>query len=175
MGRFLRFLTWWLIFSGIYASSSVCPFCGQVGCPVGGASAGLVGGLFALVIGKGKVIMARITQGFLCHPLHHEIHSGGQAVSPSKTRYGASPHETALSRRPAAAGFASRRWKVLPLVLLGWCCLALPAGLARAAAPAGPAPGGRHHCTPGRFLPADRRRPGPGPGPDPPRGQPSRL
>ena len=31
---------------------------------MGAASAGLVGGLFALVIGKGKVIMARITQGF---------------------------------------------------------------------------------------------------------------
>jgi hypothetical protein len=64
IGRSLKFLTWWLIFSGIYASSSVCPFCGRLGCPVGGASAGLVGGLFALVIGRGKVIMARVTQGF---------------------------------------------------------------------------------------------------------------
>jgi hypothetical protein len=50
MGRLSRFFVWWLIFSGIYASSSVCPFCGQVGCPVGGASAGLVGGLFAFLI-----------------------------------------------------------------------------------------------------------------------------
>ena len=64
IGRFLKFLTWWLIFSGIYASSSVCPFCGQAGCPVGGASAGLVGGLCALVIGKGKVIIRQITRGF---------------------------------------------------------------------------------------------------------------
>jgi hypothetical protein len=64
IGRSLKVLTWWLIFSGIYASSSVCPFCGQGGCPVGAASAGLVGGLFALVIGKGKAIIARITQGF---------------------------------------------------------------------------------------------------------------
>ena len=64
IGRFLKFLTWWLIFSGIYASSSVCPFCGRLGCPVGGASAGLVGGLCALVIGKAKVIKARLTQGF---------------------------------------------------------------------------------------------------------------
>jgi hypothetical protein len=64
IGRLLRFLTWWLIFSGIYASSSVCPFCGQLGCPVGGASAGIVGGLFALAIGRGKVIMARVAQGF---------------------------------------------------------------------------------------------------------------
>ena len=64
IGRFLKFLTWWLIFSGIYASSSVCPFCGQLGCPVGGASAGMVGGLFALVIGKGKVIIEQVTQRF---------------------------------------------------------------------------------------------------------------
>ena len=64
IGRALKLLTWWLIFSGIYAGSSVCPFCGRAGCPVGAASAGLVGGLFALVIGKGKVIMARVTRGF---------------------------------------------------------------------------------------------------------------
>ena len=64
IGHSLKIITWWLIFSGIYASSSVCPFCGQAGCPVGAASAGLVGGLFALIIGKGKVIMARVTQGF---------------------------------------------------------------------------------------------------------------
>jgi len=64
IGRFLKFLTWWLIFSGIYASSSVCPFCGQLGCPVGGASAGIVGGLFALVLGKGQVIIERVTRGF---------------------------------------------------------------------------------------------------------------
>lgn len=64
IGRLLKFLTWWLIFSGIYASSSACPFCGQSGCPVGGASAGIVGGLFALVIGKGKVIIEQVTRRF---------------------------------------------------------------------------------------------------------------
>jgi hypothetical protein len=62
IGRFVKFLTWWLIFSGIYAGSSVCPFCGQTGCPVGGASAGMVGGLFALVIAKGKVIIEQVTR-----------------------------------------------------------------------------------------------------------------
>ena len=62
VGRFVKFLTWWLIFSGIYAGSSVCPFCGQIGCPVGGASAGLVGGLFALIIGKGKDILKQVSQ-----------------------------------------------------------------------------------------------------------------
>ncbi len=59
-------------------------------------------------------------------------------MNPSETRYGDSPHETALSRRTRSRGFRSGWWKVLPLVLLGWCCLALPAGLARAAAPAEP-------------------------------------
>jgi hypothetical protein len=64
IGRVFRFFTWWLIFSGIYASSSVCPFCGQFGCPVGAASAGMVGGFFALVIGKGKVILNLVTRWF---------------------------------------------------------------------------------------------------------------
>ena len=60
IGRLLKFLTWWLIFAGIYASSSVCPFCGRLGCPVGGASAGIVGGLFALVIGNAKVFAGQV-------------------------------------------------------------------------------------------------------------------
>jgi hypothetical protein len=64
IGRLFKFLAWWLIFSGIYASSSVCPFCGRLACPVGGASAGIVGGLFALVIGKGKVIIEQVTRRF---------------------------------------------------------------------------------------------------------------
>lgn len=51
---FFRFFTWWLVFAGIYASSSVCPCCGRVGCPVGGVGAGLMGGFFALVVTKGK-------------------------------------------------------------------------------------------------------------------------
>jgi zinc transport system substrate-binding protein len=57
-------------------------------------------------------------------------------VNPAKTRYGDGPHETALSRSPGCRGFRLEWWKVLPLVLLGWCCLALPA----AAAPAGRLP-----------------------------------
>ena len=60
IGRLLRFLTWWLVFTGIYASSSVCPFCGRVGCPVGGVSAGIVGAFFALVVEKGKSLLSHL-------------------------------------------------------------------------------------------------------------------
>jgi hypothetical protein len=63
MGRLWRLLMWWLIFTGIYASTSVCPFCGQAGCPVGAAGAGLVGGFFALIVGKGKAVWDRGRQG----------------------------------------------------------------------------------------------------------------
>jgi hypothetical protein len=64
LGRLLRFCTWWLIFVGIYASSSVCPCCGRVGCPVGGASAGIVGGFFALVLEHGKALWTRFSRLF---------------------------------------------------------------------------------------------------------------
>lgn len=64
VGRFFRFITWWLIFSGIYASSSVCPFCGQLGCPVGAAGAGVVGGFFAVILEKGKVFLSYLSKAF---------------------------------------------------------------------------------------------------------------
>ena len=60
IGRLLRFLTWWLVFTGIYASSSVCPFCGRVGCPVGGVGAGMVGAFFALIVEKGKSFLSHL-------------------------------------------------------------------------------------------------------------------
>ncbi len=56
-GRLSRFFLWWLIFAGVYASSSVCPFCGQAGCPVGAASAGVVGGVFAFLITGAKQLL----------------------------------------------------------------------------------------------------------------------
>jgi len=46
----IRFFGWWLAFFGLYSSSSVCPFCGQQGCPVGIGSAGLLGVIFAIII-----------------------------------------------------------------------------------------------------------------------------
>lgn len=49
-----RWALWFLAFFGIYASSSVCPFCGTPGCPVGVGGAALVGGVFAALWRYGK-------------------------------------------------------------------------------------------------------------------------
>jgi hypothetical protein len=70
--RLWNVFVWWLIFSGIYASSAICPFCGRIGCPVGGASAGLVGGFFAVLLPawkrllgyfKSPILMSRFSFG----------------------------------------------------------------------------------------------------------------
>jgi hypothetical protein len=53
-GAFKRWLLWFLAFFGIYASSSMCPFCGTPGCPVGAGGAFLVGGFFAVLLQYGK-------------------------------------------------------------------------------------------------------------------------
>ncbi len=58
-------------------------------------------------------------------------------MNPPQIWQGDCPPETVVSRRPGFSGARLTWWKVLPLVFLGWCCLALPAGLARAAAPSG--------------------------------------
>lgn len=42
-GHLFRFTARWLGFTGLYAAFSVCPFCGQAGCPVGVGIAGSVG------------------------------------------------------------------------------------------------------------------------------------
>jgi len=48
-GSVKRWGLWFLAFFGIYSASSVCPFCGTPGCPVGAGGAALVGGFFTLV------------------------------------------------------------------------------------------------------------------------------
>jgi len=47
--RIIHFLFRWLAFFGIFAGTTVCPFCGQPGCPVGVGGAAVGGGLFALL------------------------------------------------------------------------------------------------------------------------------
>jgi len=67
IGPCKRWLLWFLAFFGIYASSSVCPFCGNPACPVGVGSAALIGGVFAglwqygqYVFRKGKEVIQRL-------------------------------------------------------------------------------------------------------------------
>jgi len=60
IGHLLRFCSWWLVFAGIYASSSVCVFCGTPGCPVGAGGAALVGGVFTCLWQYGKTILNRL-------------------------------------------------------------------------------------------------------------------
>jgi hypothetical protein len=49
-----RHVLWSLAFFGIYASSSVCVFCGTPGCPVGSGAAAVVGGVFGGIMAYGK-------------------------------------------------------------------------------------------------------------------------
>lgn len=60
IGGLLRFFSWWIVFFGIYASSSVCPFCGTPGCPVGAGAAGIMGGFFAVLWTYGKAGVDRL-------------------------------------------------------------------------------------------------------------------
>jgi hypothetical protein len=59
-----RSVLWFLAFSGIYASSSVCPFCGTPGCPVGVGGAALVGGVFACLWQYGRGAWEKLTGFF---------------------------------------------------------------------------------------------------------------
>jgi hypothetical protein len=57
IGNLFRFLGLWLAFTGVYNMLAVCPFCGQVGCPIGVGSAGVVGGFFALIVQNIKNVL----------------------------------------------------------------------------------------------------------------------
>ena len=46
----LQFIGWSVGFTGLYAASTTCPCCGQVGCPVGVGTVGIMGGLTAAVV-----------------------------------------------------------------------------------------------------------------------------
>jgi hypothetical protein len=60
IGPLLRFGSWWLVFAGIYASSSVCVFCGTPGCPVGGGAAAVMGGIFGAIMAYGKSVVTHL-------------------------------------------------------------------------------------------------------------------
>jgi len=43
---------------------AVCPFCGQVGCPIGAGNAGIVGGFFALLLQDWKSLIRYLSAKF---------------------------------------------------------------------------------------------------------------
>ena len=55
-GHLLELFGWWFGFTNLYALFSVCPFCGQQGCPAGMATTGILGALSALCIRDGKLL-----------------------------------------------------------------------------------------------------------------------
>jgi len=46
----VRFLGWWASMFALLGPLSVCPFCGQPGCGVGTAAAGVMGGIVATLM-----------------------------------------------------------------------------------------------------------------------------
>jgi hypothetical protein len=63
-GRLFRLFASWFGFTGLYAAFSVCPFCGQQGCPVGMASAGTVGAFLTLCLQDWKRLLSYIKNRF---------------------------------------------------------------------------------------------------------------
>jgi len=46
---FVRLFGWWVIFAGSLTVFSICPVCGQTGCPAGIGITGIVAGILAIV------------------------------------------------------------------------------------------------------------------------------
>ena len=63
--RIINFMLRWLAFFGIFAGTTVCPFCGQPGCPVGAGSAAFAGGFFALFTQNWKVVISTVKNKML--------------------------------------------------------------------------------------------------------------
>ena len=63
-GHLFKLIASWLGFTGLYAMFSVCPFCGQQGCPVGIATAGTVGAFFALCAHDWKRLFLYVRQKY---------------------------------------------------------------------------------------------------------------
>ncbi len=62
--RMMNFFKWWLGFTGLIAGTSMCPFCGQSGCPVGIGVASTMGGFFALFMQNWKEPFKRLYRRF---------------------------------------------------------------------------------------------------------------
>jgi len=62
--RIIHFCKWWLGFTGLIAVTSVCPFCGQPGCPVGIGAATTIGGFMSLFMQNWKEPFKRLYRRF---------------------------------------------------------------------------------------------------------------
>lgn len=60
VGIIFRFFGWFVGFTGLFTMGAACPFCGQQGCPVGTASAGILGLFFASLLQWGKGLLAAV-------------------------------------------------------------------------------------------------------------------
>jgi len=62
--RITHFFKWWLGFTGLIAATSVCPFCGTPGCPVGIGAATTIGGFLSLFMQNWKEPFKRLCRQF---------------------------------------------------------------------------------------------------------------
>ncbi len=65
LGYIIKLFAKWFGFTSIYAAFSVCPFCGQQGCPVGIGSASIIGVFFALLFNDWKTLLSFLKKKFL--------------------------------------------------------------------------------------------------------------
>lgn len=61
-GYAIKLFAKWFGFTSLYTAFSVCPFCGQQGCPVGIGSASIIGAFFALVFNDWKILYLYINK-----------------------------------------------------------------------------------------------------------------
>ncbi len=62
--KIYKFFGWWIIFAGGMTVFSVCPICGQTGCPIGIGTTGILAGIFSLIKTGGKSYISTLKRFF---------------------------------------------------------------------------------------------------------------
>ena len=78
----VRFAGWWSLFAGALALNSVCPVCGNAGCPTGIGSLGLIAAVMAFFKQYGRGFLRR-----LCAAVRAE--EGSVPIEPVDADHGA--------------------------------------------------------------------------------------
>ena len=90
IGHLFRFVGLWYGFTGLYATFTVCPFCGQQGCPVGLASAGTIGAFFSLCLQDWKLFYRFLKQKLSKNKdnigSNKAMHTDGDSAAPHSRR-----------------------------------------------------------------------------------------